>query len=152
MALRNILTGENNERLRRKSREVDNIDERIIRLLDDMKETLARAEGIGLAAPQIGVLRRVAIIMADDELYELINPKIIKKTGKQFESEGCLSLPNLFGKVERPEKIVVEARGRNGKKFRFEADNLLCRAVCHEIDHLDGVLLSDIMVEEDTEN
>lgn len=152
MALRNILTGLDNERLRRKSKEVDNIDNRIIKLLDDMKETLQRVDGVGLAAPQVGVLRRIAVIIIDDELIEMINPKIIRKSGKQLANEGCLSLPNLWGKVERPEKITVEALNRSGEKFSFSAEELLCRAVCHEIDHLDGILFSDIMIEETAED
>ncbi len=148
MALRNILKGSNNDRLRKVSKEVKEIDNRIIQLLDDMHETLKKAEGVGLAAPQIGVLRRVAVIHIEDEVIELINPVIIEEFGEQFEEEGCLSLPNRWGKVVRPAKVVVEAFNREGDLMQYEAEDLLCRAFCHEIDHLNGVLFADIMLEE----
>ncbi len=147
MAILNILT-EEDPTLRRTSRTVDEITPRIITLLDDMKDTLHKANGCGLAAPQVGVLRRVVIVEVEEgKLIELINPEIIKASGKQNEIEGCLSLPHKWGVTERPMKVTVKALDRNGKPFTVSGEGLLARAFCHEIDHLDGKLFTDCTIE-----
>ena len=142
MAILNILK-EGDETLRKKSRPVTEINERILTLLDDMHETLAVADGIGLAAPQVGVLRRIVIVEVGENKYELINPEIIESSGVQEEIEGCLSVPDLFGTVKRPEYVKVRALDRNGNTFEAEGHGLLARCFCHEIDHLDGILYID---------
>ena len=147
MAILNILT-EEDPTLRRISRKVDEITPRIITLLDDMKDTLHKANGCGLAAPQVGVLRRVVIVEVEEgKLIELINPEIVKTSGKQNEIEGCLSLPHKWGVTDRPMKVTVKALDRNGKPFTVSGEGLLARAFCHEIDHLDGKLFTDCTVE-----
>ena len=131
--------------LRKKSRTVTEITPRILTLLDDMADTMHRAEGVGLAAPQVGVLRRIVVVETEPgQLYELINPVIIEKEGEQTGYEGCLSLPGKYGIVTRPEKVTVEATDRNGSRFRVTGTELLARCLCHEIDHLDGILYSDV--------
>lgn len=144
MAILKILKNDD-PTLRKVSREVDQITPRIITLLDDMKDTLHKANGCGLAAVQVGVLRRVVIIETeDDKLYELINPVIIERSEeKQQELEGCLSLPGKWGITERPQKVTVQAMDRNGKTYTLTGTDLLARAICHETDHLDGILYSD---------
>ena len=142
MAIRNILN-ERDETLRKMSREVTDFDKRLGELLDDMAETLYRAEGVGLAAPQVGVLRRVVIVDVGQGLIELINPVIIKKSGRQQEVEGCLSCPGQSGITRRPMRVTVEAQNRQGKTFTIAGEGLLARAFCHEIDHLDGILFKD---------
>lgn len=142
MALRNIVQI-GDETLRRKSFEVTDFGEKTSQLLDDMKETLIKAQGVGLAAPQIGVLRRVFIVMIDDDYFECINPEIVKQSGKQVGEEGCLSVKGKYGTVERPEKVTVMAYDRNGKKFAVHAKGFMARAFCHEYDHLNGVLYVD---------
>lgn len=131
--------------LRKTSREVDEITPRIITLLDDMKDTLHKANGAGLAAVQVGVLRRVVIIETEQgKLYEMINPVIIERSKElQHEVEGCLSIPNRWGITERPKKVTVKAMDRNGKYYTLTGTDLLARAICHETDHLDGILYSD---------
>ena len=131
--------------LRKVSREVDAITPRIITLLDDMKDTLHKANGAGLAAVQVGVLRRVVLIETEKgKLYEMINPVIIERSEElQHEVEGCLSLPNRWGITERPMKVTVKAMDRNGKYYTLTGTDLLARAICHETDHLDGILYSD---------
>lgn len=147
MAILNILT-EEDPTLRRISRKVDEITPRIITLLDDMKDTLHKANGCGLAAPQVGVLRRVVIVEVEEgKLIELINPEIVKTSGKQNEIEGCLSLPHKWGVTDRPMKVTVKALDRNGKPFTVSGEGLLARAFCHEIDHLDGKLFTDCTIE-----
>lgn len=142
MAIRNIrLEGE--EVLRKVSREVDVIDEKILTLLKDMAETMYKADGVGLAAPQVGILKRVVVIDVGDGLLELINPKIVEQEGEKIEVEGCLSIPNLVGEVKRPARVVVEALDPRGEKVVINADGLLAIALCHEIDHLDGILFKD---------
>lgn len=144
MALLKILT-EKEPTLRKKSRTVEEITPRILTLLDDMAETMRHAEGVGLAAVQVGVLRRVVVVECEPgQLIELINPVIIESSGLQRTREGCLSLPGKCGITERPMKVTVEATNREGKRFRVTATGLLAKAFCHEIDHLDGVLYSDI--------
>ena len=141
MAIRNIRTDE--DEILRKNQKVDVINERILTLLDDMAETMYYSKGVGLAAPQVGVLRRVVVIDVGEGLIELINPEIVKKEGEQKDIEGCLSLPGVIGEVIRPEHVVVSALNRNGEEITLEGEGLLARAFCHEIDHLDGVLFSD---------
>lgn len=146
MAIRNIVK-EGDPVLRGKCREVTEITPRIITLLDDMRETLHAADGCGLAAPQVGIKRRIAIVEVEDgELIELINPEIIAKDGHQREVEGCLSLPGKWGYTERPMTVTVKACDRNGQEFTVTGSGLKARALCHEIDHLDGVLFTDVAV------
>lgn len=141
--------------LRRVCRPVDKITPNILTLLDDMAETMRAADGVGLAAPQVGILRRIAVIETEPgQLIELINPKIIAMAGEQEGSEGCLSLPGQFGVVKRPKYVTVRATDRHGKEFEMNGTDLLARAFCHEIEHLDGKLFIDsaeYMLEEDDE-
>ncbi len=143
MALRNIVKQGDNILLK-KSRKVEKFDDRLFELLDDMAETLYDAEGVGLAAVQVGVLKRVIVIDVGDEdgLIELINPEITYTEGEQHEKEGCLSLPNVWKITSRPEKVQVKAQNRNGIWFTLEGEGLKARALCHEIDHLDGILFT----------
>lgn len=142
MAIRNIVTL-GDDVLRKVCRTQLQFDERLATVLDDMKETMYKAEGVGLAAPQIGILRRYCIVDVGDGPIELINPVITEKSGKQTGSEGCLSLPGKFDEVTRPMKVTVRAQDRNGRNFTVTGEGLLARALCHEIDHLDGVLYID---------
>lgn len=143
MALLNILK-ESEPTLRKTSREVGEITPRIITLLDDMVETLRDANGAGLAAPQVGVLRRICIVDTDETgLVELINPVIIEREGEQEELEGCLSIPGEWGYTHRPAKVTVRAINRRGEEFTVSGKDLAARAFCHEIDHLDGILYKD---------
>ena len=139
--------------LRLKSRPVSDINNRILTLLDDMTETMRNADGVGLAAPQVGVLRRVVVIECEPgKVLELINPVIVERSGEQNELEGCLSVPGRQGYTNRPMHVKVEALNRNGEKITLEGEGLLARAFCHEIDHLDGILYIDhaeMVVEED---
>jgi peptide deformylase len=141
--------------LRRVCRPVEKITPSILTLLDDMAETMRAADGVGLAAPQVGILRRIAVIETEPgQLIELINPKIIAMAGEQEGSEGCLSLPGQFGVVKRPRYVTVKATDRFGKEFEMNGTDLLARAFCHEIEHLDGKLFIDsaeYMLEEDDE-
>ncbi len=146
MALLNILD-DSDETLRRKSRPVENIDKRIHRLLDDMRETMEDACGIGLAAPQVGVLRRIAIVDDGERIIELINPEIVVTDGCQEGNEACLSVPGKYGTVKRPMKVVVKAQDREGNEITVEGEELIARAFCHEIDHLDGILYTDLATE-----
>ena len=142
MALLNILK-EGDPTLRKVSRKVEKITPRILTLLDDMHETLDKAEGIGLAAPQVGVLRRIVIVEIGDKRFAMINPEIIETRGVQEELEACLSVPELYGRVKRPAWVKVRAADRNGNVYEAEGDGLLARCFCHETDHLDGVLYID---------
>ena len=143
MAVLNIIK-DGDETLRKICRPVTEITPRIIRLLDDMKATLHKANGVGLAAPQVGVLRRIAIVECEPgELIELINPEIIEQSGEQEEIEGCLSVPERWGITKRPAKVKVKATDRNGNSFTGEGEGFLARALCHEIDHLDGIIFYD---------
>ncbi len=146
MAIRNILK-QGEDALRKKCREVTAFNERLSQLLDDMKETLVFADGVGLAAPQVGVLKRVCIVDVGDGLIELVNPVITERRGEQRELEGCLSCPGKNGYTLRPMWVKVEAYDRSGKKFTVEGEGLKARAFCHEIDHLDGILFLDRAVE-----
>ncbi len=134
--------------LRKVCKPVTKVDDYVCRLLDDMLETMRKAEGVGLAAPQVGVLRRLVVIEVEDQVYELINPVIIETEGEVTDVEGCLSVPGRAGMVPRPEVVTVEAVGRDGKTHRYTGHGLLARAFCHELDHLDGRIYTDIMVEE----
>lgn len=130
--------------LRKSSRPVTEITPRILTLLDDMTETMRAANGCGLAAVQVGVLRRVVVIETEESgLIELINPEIIAESGVQEEAEGCLSVPGKWGITRRPAKVKVRAMDRNGKMVEYKGSDLLARAFCHEIDHLDGELFID---------
>ena len=147
MAIREIrLNGD--EILRKKSRVVEEVDDRIRELLDDMLETMHKYNGVGLAAPQVGILKRVIVI----DLYDgnpplkLVNPVITKAKGEQEVEEGCLSFPNQYAKMVRPEEVVVEALDENGKKVKIKAKGLLAQALSHEIDHLEGILFVDNML------
>jgi len=142
MALLNILK-EGDPTLRKVSRKVETITPRILTLLDDMHETLDKAEGIGLAAPQVGVLRRIVVIEIGDKRFEMINPEIIETRGVQEEIEACLSVPELYGRVKRPAWVKIRATDRNGNVYEAEGDGLLARCFCHETDHLDGILYID---------
>lgn len=144
LATRKILMG-SDEMLRKKSREVTVFDKRLHQLLDDMTETLREANGVGLAAPQVGVLRRVFIADTGEKIVDFINPKIIRQSSETLkEHEGCLSFPGEWGFVERPRSVTVQAQDRNGNLFTMTGEGLLARAMCHETDHLDGVLYIDL--------
>ena len=133
--------------LRKVCRPVEKITPRIQTLLDDMIETMRDADGCGLAAPQVGILRRIAVVEVEPgKPIELINPKIIAYAGEQQEQEGCLSIPGRWGITKRPRHVTVRATDRNGKTFEISGSDLLARALCHEIDHLDGKLFIDCVV------
>ncbi len=144
MAIRN-LRYDNDEILKKRSREIEVIDDKIKELALDMMETMHKFEGVGLAAPQVGVLKRLIVIDLYEEgmQFTLINPEIKKAKGEQIVDEGCLSFPNQFGKVKRPKELEVEALDINGKKVRIKAKDLLAQALSHEIDHLNGILFID---------
>lgn len=148
MALRNIRI-DGDAILRKKCREVLTIDNKIKILLDDMIDTMYENEGIGLAAPQIGILKRIAVIdLGEDNIYKIINPKIIKSSGEQIDQEGCLSVPEIKGDVKRPKNVTVVYTDENGKEIKLEAEDLLARCICHELDHLDGILFIDKIEQE----
>ena len=143
MATRKIVL-QGDEILTKVCRPVTNFDERLHELLDDMKETLIQAYGAGLAAPQVGILRRITVVLNDDdEILELINPEIIYTEGEQTGPEGCLSVPGKFGMVTRPEFVRVRAQDRNGNWFEAEGYDLTARCFCHELEHLDGHLYTE---------
>ncbi len=142
MAIRNIVTL-GDDVLRKVCRTQMQFDEKLWTVLDDMKETMYKAEGVGLAAPQIGILRRYCVIDVGDGLIELINPVITEMSGKQTDNEGCLSLPGRSAEVTRPKKVTVRAQDRFGNNITVTGEDLKARALCHEIDHLDGVLYID---------
>lgn len=148
MAIRNILTKEE-PTLYKHCRPVTDFNPRFHQLLDDMRETLSRADGVGLAAPQVGVLRRAVLVIEtnvpegeDEYVIELINPEIVETSGTQTGAEGCLSVPGEYGVVERPMDVKVRAQDRNGQWFEVEGTGLTARCFCHEIDHLDGVMFT----------
>lgn len=144
MAMREIIKF-GDEVLRKKCRPVTSFDDRLGALLDDLTETLLASDGVGLAAPQVGILRRVCVVNVRDDrgTIELINPEIIEESGNQIGNEGCLSAPNEWSEVERPNRVTVKAFDRNGKEFTIKGKELAARAFCHEIDHLDGILFTD---------
>ena len=141
MALRNILK-EGDERLRKKSRPVTDFNERLWTLLDDMYETM-KDGGVGIAAPQVGVLRRAVVIDVGEGKHELVNPVIVEQSGDQCGGEGCLSIPGQYGLVHRPAQLRLKAQDRYGQPFELEAEGYFAVAVCHEVDHLDGILFID---------
>lgn len=142
MAIRNIRT-EEDPILRKKSRVVENFDERLWQLLDDMKDTMYQADGVGLAAVQVGILKRVVVIDVGDGVMELVNPEIIETSDVQCGAEGCLSLPGKQGMTIRPMTVKVKAQNRDGKWCVYKGSELKAKAFCHEIDHLDGILYID---------
>lgn len=144
MALRDIVK-EGDKTLTKMCRRIEKFDDKLAILFDDMAETLKVAEGVGLAAPQVGILRRVCIVDIGDEegLIELVNPEIIEQSGTQCGAEGCLSFPNQYGVVERPMFVTVKAQDRNGNEFTVTGEGLKARAFCHEIDHLNGVVFKE---------
>lgn len=133
--------------LRKKSRVVDEINPRISLLIKDMKETMYHSNGVGLAAPQVGILKRIAVIDIGDGPMVIINPEIVEMQGSHLANEGCLSIPGSQKSVERPEKVTVKAMNEDGEKIVIEGEGLLARALCHEIDHLDGILFIDKAIE-----
>ena len=141
MAIRNILK-EDDQRLRKKSRAVTEFNERLWTLLDDMYETMVD-EGVGLAAPQVGVLRQAVVIDVGAGKWELVKPALVSEEGEQCDTEGCLSIPGVWGVVRRPKKLHICAQDRFGKPFEFDAEDFFAVACCHEIDHLSGVLFTD---------
>jgi peptide deformylase len=149
MALRNIITDEDPQ-LRKVSRPVERFDARLAELIEDMLETMETNNGIGLAAVQVGILRRVFVMDINDGEgpYVLVNPKIIEEDGEQVGQEGCLSVPGRWGDVKRPARVIFEAQDKDGKTFQLEADGLLAVCACHEYDHLDGILFKDKVIGE----
>ena len=150
MAIRNLRL-EGDEILKKRSREIEKIDYKIKELAEDMMETMHKFDGVGLAAPQVGILKRIIVIDLgeEDTQFILINPEIVSMKGEQIVDEGCLSFPNKYGKVRRPKEVVVKALDINGNKVKLEAKDLLAQALCHEIDHLNGEVFVD-KVEEGT--
>ena len=142
MALRNILT-EGNPTLNKVCRPVTAFDDRLATLIDDMKETVVHANGVGLAAPQVGVLRRVVVVDLGDEIVELVNPRILESSGEQDGLEGCLSVPERYGMVKRPNFVKVEAQDRHGDWYEYEGEGLIARCFCHELEHLEGHLYTE---------
>ena len=144
MGLRKILTTDE-PALHKVCRPVDKFDWRLHKLLDDMHETLAEANGVGLAAPQVGILRRVVIVDTGEEILELVNPELLETDGEQEGAEGCLSVPGKYGLVKRPYYAKVRAQDRDGEWFEAEGEELIARCFCHELDHLDGIVYTEVM-------
>ena len=147
MALRSVRKL-GDELLRKNSRKVNEITKRELTLLDDMLETMYEADGVGLAAPQVGILKRIVVIDVGDGPIKLINPEIIDAQGSSIDTEGCLSIPGEQGDVERPEKVKVAAKNENGEDIEIIGEGLLAIALCHEIDHLNGILFIDKVIPE----
>ena len=144
MGLRKILTTDE-PALHKVCRPVEKFDWRLHKLLGDMRETLAEANGVGLAAPQVGILRRVVIVDTGEEILELVNPELLETDGEQEGAEGCLSVPGKYGLVKRPYYAKVRAQDRNGEWFEAEGEELIARCFCHELDHLDGIVYTEVM-------
>jgi len=144
MGLRKILTVKD-PALHKVCKPMVNFDDRLFRLLEDMKETLIDSGGVGLAAPQVGILRRVVLVDVGDEILELINPTLVETDGEQEGPEGCLSVPGKYGLVKRPYWAKVRAQDRNGNWFEAEGEELIARCFCHELDHLDGIVYTEVM-------
>lgn len=142
MAILNILK-DGEDTLRKTSKPVEKISQRLLQLLDDMQETLKLSGGVGLAAPQVGILRRVVLVDNGEKVLELINPEIIETKGEQEDYEGCLSVPNRWGVTRRPAYVKVRAMNRHGKYYEADGTGIVARCFCHEIDHLNGVLFTD---------
>ena len=144
MGMRKILT-DRDPALHKVCRPVDKFDGKLHKLLDDMRETLLDANGVGLAAPQVGILRRVVIVDTGDDIVELINPTLVETDGEQVGAEGCLSVPGRYGLVKRPYYAKVRAQDRDGNWFEAEGEELIARCFCHELDHLEGILYTEVM-------
>jgi len=144
MGLRRIHT-DKEPALHKVCKKVTSFDWRLRKLLDDMRETLIDSNGVGLAAPQVGILRRVVLVDVGDEIIELINPELIETSGEQIGAEGCLSVPGKYGLVKRPMVAKVRAQDRDGNWFEAEGEELIARCFCHELDHLDGILYTQVM-------
>ena len=147
MGLRKILT-DKDPALHKVCKPVTNFDSKLIKLLDDMRDTLIESGGVGLAAPHVGILRRVVLVdvgMEDNEIVEFINPEMIETDGEQYGAEGCLSVPGKYGLVKRPMYAKVRAQDRNGDWFEAEGEELIARCFCHELDHLDGIVYTEVM-------
>lgn len=144
MALRKILT-DREPALHKVCRSVEKFDGRLHRLLDDMRDTLEEANGVGLAAPQVGILRRVVVVDTGEEVLELVNPTMLETSGEQEGAEGCLSVPGKYGLVKRPYHAKVRAQDRYGNWFEAEGEELIARCFCHELDHLDGIVYTEVM-------
>ena len=144
MGLRKILT-DKDPALHKVCRPVEKFDGRLHKLLDDMAETLEQANGVGLAAPQVGILRRVVLVDTGEEILELINPTLLETSGEQIGAEGCLSVPGKYGLVKRPNYAKVRAQDRNGNWYEAEGEELIARCFCHELDHLDGIVYTEVM-------
>ena len=143
MAVRNIVV-EGEEVLRKRCKEVPEVNDRIRQILDDMVETMRDAEGVGLAAPQVGILRRMFVVETEEDgLFYVVNPEIIEVSGEKNEAEGCLSLPGMIGEVVRPTYVKMKALDRDGNPVEYEARDFLAKAFCHEFDHLEGILFKD---------
>jgi peptide deformylase len=146
MALRQVRNYTDDEVLRKKSKSVEKIDKRVTALIDDMLETMYASNGVGLAAPQVGILKRIIVIDVGEGAIKLINPELIETEGDQQDLEGCLSVPGISGEVTRPEKVKVKALDEKGDTIMIEGTGLLARAFCHEIDHLEGILFIDKII------
>ena len=144
MGIRKILT-DKDPALHKVCRPVEKFDWRLHRLLDDMRDTLAEANGVGLAAPQVGILRRVVIVDTGEEILELVNPEMLEVSGEQEGPEGCLSVPGKYGLVKRPYIAKVRAQDRYGEWYEAEGEELIARCFCHELDHLDGIVYTEVM-------
>ena len=144
MGIRKILT-DKDPALHKTCKPVTDFNERLWKLLDDMKETLKESGGVGLAAPQVGILRRVVVVDTGEEIVELVNPSLLETSGEQYGPEGCLSLPGKYGLVKRPNVASVRAQDRNGNWFALEGEGLTARCFCHELDHLDGIMFTEVM-------
>ena len=147
MALRKILT-DAEPALHKVCKKVENFDNKLFTLLDDMRDTLIESGGVGLAAPQVGILRRVVLVDVgeeDNEIVEFINPEMVETDGEQYGPEGCLSVPGKYGLVKRPYYAKVRAQDRNGDWFEAEGEELIARCFCHELDHLDGIVYTEVM-------
>ena len=144
MGIRKILT-DKDPALHKVCKPVENFDRKLHKLLDDMGETMRDANGVGLAAPQVGILRRVVVVDLGDEILELVNPTLVETDGEQEGAEGCLSVPGKYGLVKRPYYAKVRAQDRNGQWFETEGEELIGRCFCHELDHLDGILYTQVM-------
>ena len=144
MGLRKILT-DKDPALHKVCKPVEKFDQKLHKLLDDMRETLIDSNGVGLAAPQVGILRRVVLVDVGDEIIELINPEMLETDGEQIGAEGCLSVPGKYGLVRRPNYAKVRAQDRNGDWYEYEGEELIARCFCHELDHLDGIIYTEVM-------
>ena len=144
MGIRKILTVDE-PALHKTCRPVENFDKKLHSLLDDMRQTLIDSEGVGLAAPQVGILRRVVLVDTGEEILELVNPTLLETDGEQTGAEGCLSVPGKYGLVKRPYYAKVRAQDRNGQWYEYEGEELIARCFCHELDHLDGIIYTEVM-------